>query len=474
VATDPQRDAQADAPAPIVPNRLLEAMTAGWGPRPDKPMVAPAPAATLASRRRSASERFPGEWIVVRSGTHKVRANDTDYRFRPSTDFAWLTGCHEPDAVLVMEPAGAGHTETLFLPPRPQPGALEYFADGRNSELWSGPKPSHESVAGALGIAVAPTNELQAVLDRATGVDAIVREIDGEGGARDADLAHQLSTLRLVKDEYEVASLERAVAATVNAFEDAVRALPMASKLASERWIEGTFNRRARTEGNDVGYDTIVASGSDACILHWVDNDGELREGDLLLIDGGVETKELYTADITRTFPVSGVFSPAQREVYDVVWRAQRAAFAECRPGNEFSDPHRAAMRVIAEWLVETGILRCSLDEAMADDARLYQRYTLHFSGHMLGMDVHDCAGARNEIRKLALVPGMVMTVEPGCYFRENDLTVPERYRGIGVRIEDDVLITEGGCRVLSSALPTQADDVERWMGSLLELMGDN
>jgi Xaa-Pro aminopeptidase len=246
-------------------------------------------------------------------------------------------------------------------------------------------------------------------------------------------------------------------------FEDVVRSLAEARE-HGERWVEGTFNRRARTEGNDVGYDTIAACGQHACTLHWIRNDGPVQAGDLLLLDAGVEGPELYTADVTRTMPVSGTFSPAQREVYEVVWAAQQAALEECVPGNPFMAPHRAAMKVVTEWLVERGILQCTVDEALDPEHRFHTRYTLHGTSHMLGLDVHDCANARDDYRELDLVPGMVLTVEPGCYFQPDDLTVPEDLRGIGVRIEDDVLVTAEGYQVLSAALPTQADQLEAWM----------
>jgi len=297
------------------------------------------------------------------------------------------------------------------------------------------------------------------------GVDALVAEPDDPSEER--RLARELSELRLVKDDHEVRMLERAVAATIRGFEDVVRALPEAME-QGERVVEGVFNLRARVDGNDVGYETIAASGTHATTLHWSRNDGEVRSGDLLLLDAGVESDELYTADVTRTLPVSGRFAPDQRRLYDLVRRAQRAAIAEVRPGAAFLDPHRAAMRVLAEGLEELGVLPVSAEEALAEDRQLHRRYTLHGTSHMLGLDVHDCAQAREEeYRGGKLRPGHVLTVEPGLYFQPDDLTVPERWRGIGIRIEDDVLVTEDGCRVLSAALPGDADDIERWMAGL-------
>jgi Xaa-Pro aminopeptidase len=296
-------------------------------------------------------------------------------------------------------------------------------------------------------------------------VDRFVAEPDDP--SEELRLAQELSELRLVKDDHEIRMLERAVEATVRGFEDVVRALPEAME-QGERVVEGVFNLRARVEGSDVGYETIAASGAHATILHWSRNDGEVRSGDLLLLDAGVESDELYTADVTRTLPVSGRFTPDQRRLYDLVHRAQQAAIAEVRPGAAFLAPHRAAMRVLAEGLEELGILTVSAGAALAEDVQAHRRYTLHGTSHMLGLDVHDCAHARDEeYRGGALRPGHVLTVEPGLYFQPDDLTVPEGLRGIGIRIEDDVLVTEDGCRVLSGTLPSDPDEVERWMAGL-------
>jgi Xaa-Pro aminopeptidase len=181
-----------------------------------------------------------------------------------------------------------------------------------------------------------------------------------------------------------------------------------------------------------------------------------------------VEGHALYTADITRTLPLGGRFSPAQREIYELVWRAQQAAFAAVKPGNDFMEPNRRAMKVLAHGLEALGILPTSAEEALRDDRQLHKRYSLHNVSHMLGLDVHDCARARQEVYRYGpLQPGMVLTVEPGLYFQLDDLTVPARYRGIGVRIEDDVLVTATGMKNLSASIPSEAGAVERWMASL-------
>jgi Xaa-Pro aminopeptidase len=269
--------------------------------------------------------------------------------------------------------------------------------------------------------------------------------------------------MRLIKDELELRELRRAIEATHRGFDDVVRALPTAS---TERVVEGVFGLRARVDGNDVGYGTIAASGPDACTLHWTRNDRTIGRGELLLLDAGVEAHTLYTADITRTLPIDGTFSPEQKTIYELVLAAQDAAFAQCAPGKEFMDPNHAAMDVLARGLERLGIL-ASAEEALREENQFYKRYSLHGVSHMLGLDVHDCARARAETYKFGtLEAGMVLTVEPGLYFQPDDLTVPARYRGIGVRIEDDVVITPTGCEVLSAAIPRTLADVEAWVGA--------
>jgi Xaa-Pro aminopeptidase len=199
--------------------------------------------------------------------------------------------------------------------------------------------------------------------------------------------------------------------------------------------------------------------------LHWKHNDGDIRKGDLLLLDAGIEGNSLYTADITRTLPISGKFTREQRAVYEIVLEAQNAALQLVRPGNDFMAPNKAAMQVIAKGLERLGILPTSAEEALRDENQFYRRYSLHNVSHMLGLDVHDCAQARAETYKYGrLEPGMVLTVEPGLYFQSDDLTVPAKFRGIGVRIEDDVLVTQKGHRVLSASLPREVREVEEWM----------
>jgi Xaa-Pro aminopeptidase len=455
---------------PPSPRVLFDQMTSGWAP--DEAPSDVHPAVGHSARRRDAlAARFPGQTIVVPTGNYKVRANDTDYPFRAGSDFFYLTGCEEPDAVLVITPGDPSHS-TLFIPRRRDSSTHEFYTDARYGELWVGARRGVAEAAIYYDIETVALEDLAKYvieLDESTiitlrGFDAAIDELI-EPSERDEELAVALSEMRLVKDDFEIEQLQRAVDATVKGFADVVRALPTAIG-RGERVIEGVFNLRARVEGNDTGYDTIAASGHHATTLHWVRNSGAVRSGDMLLLDAGVESHELYTADVTRTMPINGTYSPAQRRIYDLVFEAQSAGIAAVKPGANFMDPHDAAMKVLAQGLFELGILKVEPEEALRKDRQLHRRYTLHGTSHMLGIDVHDCANARNEFYWGNLEEGYVLTVEPGLYFQANDLTVPEEYRGIGVRIEDDVLVTATGSRNLSAALPRSADEVEAWMAA--------
>jgi Xaa-Pro aminopeptidase len=454
------------------PQALLDFMVTDWEPRSDLP--APLVGLEHFARRRAAlSALFPGEALVVPTGHEKVRANDTAFRFRPGSDFYYLTGNQEADCVLILEPkAGGGHMARMYVEPNPGKGDATFFTDRVKGELWVGPRLGVPESALRYGIETRGLPHLESDLGELSrgsqrtrvlrGIDPLLEERMSEPNDADDELASALSELRLIKDAYEVGELERAIASTKRGFEDVLRALPRSK---TERYVEGIFNLRARVEGNDVGYNTIAASGRHACTLHWTSNHGALRAGDLLLLDAGVEAPTLYTADITRTVPIGGRFSAEQRDIYELVLAAQHAAFAACVPGNDFMAPNAAAMEVLAHGLERLGILSMPAEVALEKTNQFYKRYSLHNVSHMLGIDVHDCAQARQETYKYGkLEPGMVLTVEPGLYFQPDDRTVPERYRGIGVRIEDDVLITATGVRILSDGIPRETDDVERWV----------
>lgn len=461
-----------DAP----PQALLDFMVTQWAPKAGLPEPI-GDARAFADRRHALAARFPGEILIVPTGHEQTRSNDTTFRFRPATEFYYLTGNVEPDCVLVISPHPAGGDAVLYVEPNPGKTDATFFTDRVKGELWVGPRLGVEESAVRFGIAARTLGTLLddvRVLNREDaprpfrllrGFDSQLDEILPEQKERDAEFAAALSEMRLIKDAGEIVQIQRAIDATQRGFEDVVRALPVST---SERWVEGIFNLRARVEGNDVGYGTIAAAGAHACTLHWTRNDGSLKSDELLLLDAGVEADTLYTADITRTIPIGGTFTPAQREIYELVLEAQNAGFAACLPGNDFMEPNRAAMHVLAHGLERLGILTMGAEAALRETNLFYKRYSLHNVSHMLGLDVHDCAAARKETYKYGkLAAGMVLTVEPGLYFQLDDLTVPARYRGIGVRIEDDVLITDDGYRVMSAGLPRTIDAIETWMRTI-------
>lgn len=466
----------------------------------DRAEVLPSPresAPFAAARRSRLSALHPGSRLLVPAGPARVRANDTDYAYRAHSAFSHLTGWGAdavPDSVLVLEPSDEGHEATLYFRAPAGRGTDEFYANPEIGEFWIGARPSLAVVAADLGLATRDLAELDAVIEGSDAGTLILREADrdltdrvdgrrliaaelAEGAAApldesatdaegDAALARDVSELRLVKDDHEVHELRAAVAATKQGFDDVIADLPqILAHPRGERLVEGTFNRRARAEGNQVGYDTIAASGPHACILHWTRNDGAVAAGDLILIDAGVELDSLYTADITRTLPVSGTFTPVQRRVYEAVRAAADAAFAVVRPGIRFREVHAAAMASIAATTAEWGLLPVSAEESLDPQHQYHRRYMVHGTSHHLGLDVHDCAQARRDLYlDGVLEAGMVFTIEPGLYFQPDDLSVPEELRGIGVRIEDDVLVTETGVENLSAGIPRTADEVEAWL----------
>jgi Xaa-Pro aminopeptidase len=457
------------------PAALVDFMTGGWIDRPVATEVA-SQAERFAQRRAALSRAYPGVYLVVPAGHERIRANDTAFRFRPASDFAYLTGGGEPGAVLVLEPEGSRHRTLLFVPAHNR-GTAEFFTDRVYGELWVGRHRGVDESRAYYGVDEsrplrALTEYVQELRDSKYPVrllrghdDAIDRTV--EASDDDAELAERLSEMRLIKDDYELDELRKACKITKLAFEDAIRAMRSAK---SEREIEAAFWGRARIDANDTGYLTIAAGAEHACTLHWTKNNGALRGGSLLLVDAGVECESLYTADITRTLPISGRFAADQRRIYDLVWEAQRAAIAGALAGNDFLEPNRRAMRVLTEGLIDLGILRVSLEEAIDPEHLYYRRYTLHGASHMLGLDVHDCANARvSEYRYGKLREGMVLTVEPGLYFQPDDATVPEHLRGIGVRIEDDVAVTNAAPENLSASIPSRAEEVEQWIAALWE-----
>ncbi len=451
-----------------VPEAYASFMRTGWGDReldvPPHPITAWAQA-----RRQRLSEQFPDERLVIPAGGFKVRSNDTDYRFRAETAHTYLCGNQTSDAVLVIE----GGESVLYARPRSSRQTDEFFRDRQYGELWAGRRPSLKEISDSLGIETRHLDDLPERLEGSAktrllrGADPRVDALVGDEDGRDEDFARVLSEARLVKDEWEIAELQTACDITTLGFEDSVREWDRVLE-HGERWVEGTFFRRARAMGNDIGYDSIVGGGRHATTLHWIENSGPITPGQLVLLDMGAEATSLYTADVTRTLPIDGTFTSLQRDLYSLVLEAQQAGIDEVRPGAAFRAPHQAAMRVLVRGLDELGLLPVSQEEALSPESLVYTRWTLHGTSHMLGLDVHDCAVADKGIYPGGeLEEGMVLTVEPGLYFQEDDLLVPEELRGIGIRIEDDVLVTADGVRNLSEALPREPDEIEAWMARL-------
>ena len=490
----------------------------GWGPRPEGLPSRSEAAPWAAARREALGSLFPGERLVLPAGTLKVRNNDCDYRFRPHSAFAHLAGTgtdFEPDAVLVLEPLTAPGRETvtkaaaaqapdtptheavLYFRPRASRSSQEFYGDPRYGELWVGVRPSLEEVESATGMRCAHIDSLPDALAKDAGPGAVQLRVVAEANEAvtalvtttrqqvgletgqaatevDAGLAEAASELRLVKDPWEIDQLRAAVAATKAGFDDLIRSIPRArGHWRGERVLEGAFGAKAREEGNGLGYDTIAAAGNHANTLHWINNDGAVEPGQLVLVDAGVEVDSLYTADVTRTIPVDGRFTEAQRRIYQAVLDAADAAFARAgTPGCRFKDVHAAAMEVIAARLEEWGMLPegMSAADSLAPEGQYHRRWMVHGTSHHLGLDVHDCAQARREMYMDAeLRPGMCFTIEPGLYFREDDLLVPEEMRGTGVRIEDDVVVREdGSVERLTQDVPRTVEEVEAWVSGLI------
>jgi Xaa-Pro aminopeptidase len=434
---------------------FAEYMGKGWDVPDRTPTVVAGAAAAAAAHRARLAAEFPGRDLVIAAGQAPVRSNDTSYDFRAGSDFAWLTGCTAvEDAVVVL----SGESAVLYMPAPAYPGNAGFFTDPAHGELWVGAAPGLADWSTALGIEVRPLSQFEGDSAR----------LNNPLKAPDEKLIRVLSGLRMIKDDWEIAQLRAAVNHTVDGFAATAREFGTAISGGGERWLQGTFDRHARTVGNGPGYASIVGSGKHAPTLHWVRCDGPLLPDELVLMDMGVEVRSLYTADVTRTFPASGTYSAAQRQVHDLVEKSHRAGLAAVAPGRTFSDFHHACMEVIAEGLHDWGLLPVSVDEALSPTGQQHRRYIVCGVGHHLGLDVHDCAQTpREDYQDAALAPGMVLTVEPGLYFHAHDLTVPPELRGIGVRIEDDLLVTETGTEILSEALPITADGLENWLRRL-------
>ena len=475
VTTDKPKRIHDQAPSELFSNF----MKSGWAPS-ELGDIQPLEVVTYAySRRQVLSAAYKGIRLILPAGGFKVRANDTDYNYRPHSAYVYYSGVQgadaTADAVLVLEPSGDAHITYLYMNPRSTRDTDAFYRDAKYGELWVGRRFTLDEAKARYQIDTRQLSELEALLGDGKetltlrnvdpAIDPKVKKHD-----REEEFATFVSEQRLCKDEYEIREMQAAVDATALGFNDVISALPAAVETPrGERVLDAAFYGRARILGNDLGYNTIVGAGSHACVLHWIRNDGDVRRGELVLVDAGVEVESFYTADITRTLPVDGKFSPAQRALYMLVYESQLAGFAAIKPGVLFSEINKACQAVLAKGLADMGVLTVSAEESLKPEVGLHRRWTLHGVSHHLGLDVHDCAQARkDQYLDAPLREGMVLTVEPGLYIQPDDELFAPEYRGIGIRIEDDVVVTADGCRNISENIPRHPDEIEKWMKGVL------
>lgn len=426
-----------------------------------------------AERRRWLAEQMQDGVAVIPTAPERPRNRDSHYPYRFDSYFHYLTGFGEPEAVLVLV-AGASPKSILFCRDK-----------NAEREVWEGFRYGPEAAREAFGFDEShPVSMLDELMPkiladqpslffhlgadsawdaRAVGwLNAVRAEVRNGVTAPSAikDVRVLLDEMRLIKDAGEVAVMRRAAEISAAAHR---RAMRLARPGRHEYEIEAELLHEFRRHGAQApAYTPIVAGGANACVLHYVDNGAALKEGELLLIDAGCEL-DGYAADITRTFPVNGRYSPAQKDVYEMVLAAQAAAMAAVAPGASWDDPHRAALKVLAQGMIDLGLCKGSVDAVL--ESGDYKRFYMHKTGHWLGMDVHDVGDYKRGGEWRKLEAGMVLTVEPGCYIRPAE-NVPERLWNIGIRIEDDVLVTEDGCDVLTAAAPKIVREIEAEMGA--------
>jgi Xaa-Pro aminopeptidase len=431
-------------------------------------------AETFSGRRNRVFERLDGGAMVLPASPVKFRSGDSEYRYRPDSELLYVTGMEEPGVVAVLRDHADEERFVLFVRER-----------DAEAEQWSGTRLGPEAARDAFGADAAfPLAELEERLPgllhgarrvnyRLGGQERVERLVvealrwsrrrgarKGQGPRSVVDPGEILSELRVHKDPKELDCIRRAASLTVEGF----RRLAEATAPGVGEWeLEALLDGRFRAGGGEgPAFASIVASGGNACVLHYVANRARLSAGDLLLVDAGAEVDH-YSADITRTFPVSGSFSSRQRDVYDVVDRARRAAIEAARPGAPVAGVHDAAVGVIAEGLRDLRVLAESVDQIVASED--YRAFYPHQTGHWLGLEVHDVGDYANDGSSRLLEPGMVLTVEPGLYFPPHVGDRAGPYADLGVRIEDDVLIGEDGPERLTSELPTEAEAVAALVG---------
>lgn len=406
---------------------------------------------------------------ILPSAPHKLRNRDTEYPYRQRSDLLYLCGFTEPESVLVLVPGRKAAQFILFCRER-----------DRDKEIWNGFRSGPEGAISDFGADDAfPISDLDDILPGLMEAKHTIYYSLGENKAFDArivdwvgkqrhssrsgelatpeivDLNFLLHEMRLFKSPAEIRMMKRSAEIAVEAHLGGMQAVkPQMNEFELEAEYLYTFRRR----GAVPAYNSIVGGGANGCILHYVENNQPLNAGDLVLVDAGAEYNG-YASDITRTFPVDGKFNPQQKAVYDIVLAAQDAALRQCRPGKHWNDPHDAAVRTITRGLIKLGLLKGSLQKNLKDES--YRHFYMHRTGHWLGLDTHDVGDYKIDGHWRLLEPGMVLTVEPGIYIASDQKSVPAKWRGIGVRIEDNVLITEDGYELLTAGLPRSSTEVE-------------
>jgi Xaa-Pro aminopeptidase len=426
------------------------------------------------ARRRRALMRMMGKdsIAILPAAPVRLRNRDVEYPYRQDSDFYYLSEFAEPEAVVVLVP-GRPQGEYLLFCRQPDP----------KREIWDGARAGTAGAVADYGADDAfPIDDIDDILpgviegcervfytmgthtDFDSKLIGWVAELRARGGgAHTPDefiaLDHMLHDLRLYKSRAEISALRKAAKIGARAH---VRAMAHCKPGLHEFELEAEYLHEFRSNAVGTSYQPIVGGGSNACTLHYVQNNQVLNDGDLVLADVGCEY-DYYASDITRTWPVNGKFSPAQREIYEIVLQAHAAAIEQVQPGNHWNDPHDAAVHVITRGLREVGLLKGALKTLLRNGD--YKKYFMHRTGHWLGMDVHDVGDYKVADQWRLLEPGMVMTVEPGIYIPAAR-NVAKKWRNIGIRIEDDVLVTRDGCDVLTRSLPTDPDEIEQIVGS--------
>jgi Xaa-Pro aminopeptidase len=439
------------------------------------PRAKPVPLEEFARRRTQLMRLMgPDSIAVLPAAPVQRRNNDVTFAYRQDSDFFYLTGFNEPESIAVLVPGREQAQYILFV--RDRDPARETW-DGRRA----GPAGATREFGADDAFPIADIDEIlpglmenrarvyypmgayedfdRRMRDWVNGLRALAR-LGRHPPYEFVALQHVLHDMRLYKSRAELSLMREAANIAARAH---VRAMKRCRPGVNEYEIMAELLHEFRVSNADTSYHPIVGGGDNACILHYHENNQVLRDGDLLLVDAGCEY-QCYASDITRTWPVNGRFTPEQRAVYDVVLAANEAAIGKVRPGNEWNEPHEAAVKVITQGLVKLGLLKGRVPALMREGA--YKRFFMHRTGHWLGMDVHDVGDYKVGEEWRVLEPGMVMTIEPGIYIAPGTRDVPKAFRGIGVRIEDDVAVTPGGADVLTKHAPKGAGDIERVMAS--------